>query len=141
MVEQGKGGVGDCGGGSGLSEAAIQDSIAGTDCLLRFKLKDEETIFYEQVFKTGQTFEWVKHKVALQLEAKYQDLLLFKGGKRIPEPFCLVDMGIQTGQEIEVHIAEGAEIGLDKLREQVQKELAEAAAQEDDELNGGTGES
>jgi len=69
-------------------------------------------------------------------------LLLFKDGKRIPEPFCLVDMGIQSGQELEVHIAEGAEIGLDKLREQVQKELADQQqAEAGDEVNGGTGES
>jgi len=65
MVDSGKAGVADCGGGSGLSEAAIQDSIAGTDCLLKFKLKDSSEFFFEQVFKTGQTFEWVKHKVAI----------------------------------------------------------------------------
>ena len=75
------------------------------------------------VFKQGQTFEWVKHKVGLQLEAKYQDLLLFYNGKRIPEPFCLVDMGISKETNIEVTIAEGAEIGLDRLREQVQREI------------------
>jgi hypothetical protein len=40
------------------------------------------------------TFEWIKNKVAEQLEANYGDLSLYLGKKRIPEPFCLVDMGI-----------------------------------------------
>ncbi len=68
------------------------------------------------MFKQGQTFEWVKHKVSLQMEAKYADLTLFVKGRRIPEPFCLVDMGIQSGDLIEVKIAEGAVIGLDEVR-------------------------
>jgi hypothetical protein len=59
----------------------------------------------------------VKHKVAIKLETKYQDLLMFFNGKRICEPFCLVDMPqIQSGAIIEVQIAEGAEVGLDRLR-------------------------
>ena len=61
--------------------------------------------------------------MAVILEAKYQDLLLFYNGKRIPEPFCLVDMGISTETQIEVNIAEGAEVGLDKLREKVMAEI------------------
>ena len=61
----------------------------------------------------------MKNKVAIKLEAKYQDLLLFYNSKRICEPFCLVDMNITGETTIEVQIAEGAEIGLDKLREQV----------------------
>mgnify|MGYP002634251381 CR=1 FL=1 len=76
------------------------------------------------MFKEGQTFEWVKHKVAIKLETKYQDLLLFHKGKRIPEPFCLVDMNILTETTLEVTIAEGAEVGLDKLREQVAQQVA-----------------
>jgi len=86
-------------------------------------------------FKQGQTFEWVKHKVSLQLEAKYADLVsyssinrkqtLFVKGRRIPEPFCLVDMGIVSGDIVEVKIAEGAVIGLDEVRKQVEKEIAE----------------
>ncbi len=65
----------------------------------------------------------MKHKVSLQLEAKYADLTMFIKGRRIPEPFCLVDMGIQSGDLIEVKIAEGAIIGLDEVRKQVQKEI------------------
>ena len=80
-------------------------------------------MFHSERFKEGVTFEWVKHKVAVKLEAKYQDLLLFHNGKRIPEPFCLVDMNILTETQLEVTIAEGAEIGLEKLREQVAKEI------------------
>ncbi len=48
---------------------------------------------------------------------------MFIKGRRIPEPFCLVDMGIQSGDLIEVKIAEGAIIGLDEVRKQVQKEI------------------
>ena len=68
----------------------------------------------------------MKHKVSLRLEAKYADLTLFVKGRRIPEPFCLVDMGIQSGETIEVKIAEGAVIGLDEVRKQVQRELEAA---------------
>lgn len=50
---------------------------------------------------------------------------LFVKGRRIPEPFCLVDMGVQSGDLIEVKIAEGAVIGLDEVRKQVAKEIAE----------------
>lgn len=46
-------------------------------------------------------------------------------GKRIPEPFCLIDMGVVSGDIIEVKIAEGAVIGLDDVRKQVEKEIAE----------------
>ena len=42
---------------------------------------------------------------------------MFYNNKRICEPFCLVDLNITTETNIEVTIAEGAEIGLDKLRE------------------------
>lgn len=51
--------------------------------------------------------------------------LLFVKGKRIPEPFCLIDMGVVSGDIIEVKIAEGAVIGLDDVRKQVEKEIAE----------------
>ena len=64
------------------------------------------------------------------MEAKYQDLLLFYNGKRIPEPFCLVDMGILKETTIEVQIAEGAEIGLEKLWEQVLKEIENDSKEE-----------
>jgi hypothetical protein len=50
---------------------------------------------------------------------------MFVKGRRIPEPFCLVDMGIVSGDIIEVKIAEGAVIGLDEVRKQVEKEIAE----------------
>ena len=46
-------------------------------------------------------------------------------GRRIPEPFCLVDMGVQSGETIEVKLAEGAIVGLDEVRKQVQRELDE----------------
>ena len=63
------------------------------------------------------TFEWVKNKVAEKLEANYPDLTLHLGDKRIPEPFCLVDMGITGATTITVQIAEGATLGNEALRE------------------------
>ena len=63
------------------------------------------------------TFEWVKNKCAEKIETKYQDLTLYFNGKRIPEPFSIVDMpGVVTGSLIEVEIAEGAVVGLEELR-------------------------
>ena len=112
------------------SEQQLQDEIAGDDVLLHFVLQGTTEKFHSKVFKQGQTFEWVKNKVAIKLEAKYMDLLLFYNNKRICEPFCLVDMNITGETTIEVTIAEGAEIGLDKLREQVQKEIERDAMEE-----------
>lgn len=54
---------------------------------------------------------------------------MFVKGRRIPEPFCLVDMGVTSGETIEVKIAEGAVIGLEEVRKKVQQELEEAAQQ------------
>jgi hypothetical protein len=70
------------------------------------------------------TFEWVKNKVAENMEANYADLSLFLGAKRIPEPFCLVDMGITTETVLDVQIAEGALFG-EALRAQVLAEMEE----------------
>ena len=56
---------------------------------------------------------------------------MFYKGKRICEPFCLGDLGINKTTDIEVTIAEGAEIGLEKLREQVAKEIELAAKEEE----------
>ena len=71
--------------------------------------------------------------MAIKLECKYQDLLLFYNGKRIPEPFCLVDMNILTETQIEVTIAEGAQIGLDKLMEQVLADIAKDGGIDEEE--------
>lgn len=40
-------------------------------------------------------------------------------GKRIPEPFCLVDLGTKNGATIIVKLAEGAVVGHEALRQQV----------------------
>ena len=61
------------------------------------------------------------------MEANYEDLSLHLNGKRIPEPFCLVDMGITKNTLLQVQIAEGAVIGHDALRAQVLKELEDEA--------------
>ena len=70
------------------------------------------------------TFEWVKNKVAEHMNANYHDLSLFLGTKRIPEPFCLVDMGITKETVLDVQIAEGALYG-EALRAQVLAEIEE----------------
>ncbi len=90
------------------------------------------------MFKQGVTFEWVKNKVAIALEAKYNDLSLYFNDKRIPEPFSIVDLPyVVSGSIIQVEIAEGAEVGLDKLRQQVLEEIerdgAEAGAEDVEE--------
>jgi hypothetical protein len=83
--------------------------------------KGEEP-FYSAVFKQGFTFEWVKNKVAEQLEGRYEDISLYMGEKRIPEPFCLIDMQVASGTGLEVRLAEGALIGED-LRQQTLREI------------------
>lgn len=107
------------------TEEKLQDEIAGSDVLLIFRKKDApETILFQQKFKQGVTFEWVKNKVAEHMEANYSDLSLFLGTKRIPEPFCLVDMGITKETTLDVQIAEGALFG-EALRAQVLAEMEE----------------
>lgn len=90
-------------------------------------------MFLQAVFKQGITFEWIKNKVAEHLEANYADLSLYFNGRRIPEPFCLIDMGVASGSEIIVQLAEGAVVGHEALRAQVLAELeAEEQAQNAD---------
>jgi len=90
-------------------------------------------VFLQAVFKQGITFEWIKNKVAEHLEANYADLSLYFNGRRIPEPFCLIDMGVASGSEIIVQLAEGAVVGHEALRAQVLAELeAEEQAQNAD---------
>eukprot|EP00347_Sterkiella_histriomuscorum_P018327 403345928 len=116
-------------GGSGdeelSTEMKIQQEFAGDNVLLNFVIQGKTDIFHQESFKQGLTFEWVKNKIAIALEVRYADLLLFYKGKRIPEPFCLVDLGVQTGETIEVQILEGAVIGLDAVRKQVELEIAQ----------------
>ncbi len=80
---------------------------------------------YEQQFKQGVTFEWVKNKLAESMIARYEDLELFMNDKRIPEPFCLVDLNVQNNQRIVVKIAEGAVYGEEAVRQQVLREMEE----------------
>ena len=82
------------------------------------------------------TFEWVKNKVAEKLEGRYEDLSLYLGEKRIPEPFCLIDMGVQSGTAIEVRLAEGALIG-EELR---QHTIAEIEREEQEQKNNNSDE-
>mmetsp|Transcript_41052 Transcript_41052/g.53825 ORF Transcript_41052/g.53825 Transcript_41052/m.53825 type:complete len:130 (+) Transcript_41052:49-438(+) len=107
------------------TEEKLQNAIAGDDIELLFKREGQEEVFFTAVYKQGITFEWVKNKVAEQMEANYADLSLYFNGRRIPEPFCLIDMGVATGSEIIVQVAEGAVLGHEALRAQVLAELAE----------------
>ena len=100
----------------------LQNEFGGDDVTLGFVVEGEETKF-EMSFKSGQTFEWVKHKVALQLEVHYADLSLFFKEKPIPEPFCLVDLGVKTSDIVTVHIKEGAERGLEKAAKEIHEEI------------------
>lgn len=109
------------------TEEKLQNQIAGDDVQVFFKMEGSDEVFFEAIFKQGITFEWIKNKVAEKLEANYQDLSLYYNGRRIPEPFCLIDMGVASGSDIMVHLAEGAVVGHDALRAQV---LAELEAEE-----------
>lgn len=87
-----------------------------------------DDVFFEAIYKQGITFEWVKNKVAENMEASYGDLSLFFNDRRIPEPFCLIDMNVTSGSNIIVKLAEGAVVGHEALREQVLRELEEEEA-------------
>jgi hypothetical protein len=93
----------------------------------------EHEPFHKAVFKQGITFEWVKNKIADIIEARYQDLSLFQNGKRIPEPFCLCDMGTKSGTTLVVKLAEGAVVGNEALRLQVLREIEEEEKNNNDE--------
>jgi len=75
-----------------------------------YPVRDEKP-FFSAKFKQGVDFVWVKNKVAEALEGRYEDLSLYMGEKRIPEPFCLIDMGVTSNTVLEVRLAEGALIG------------------------------
>ena len=105
---------------SGLTtEEKIQQEIGGSNRQLIFKMQGESKAFHEAVFQEGVTFEWVKNKIAEKMFARYEDLSLFMNEKRIPEPFCLVDMQVQSGQVIDVQVREGAVYGEAVMRQQV----------------------
>jgi len=108
------------------TEEQIQREIAGDECRLLFIAEGQSEPFFRETFKEGMQFDWVKNKVAEKMEARYEDLNLYLGEKRIPEPFCLVDMGVQSSAEtvIGVKLNAGAVVGNEALREQVLKEIA-----------------
>ncbi len=119
---------------SGLTaDEQIQAEFAGDDTLLLFVMDGEHEPFHKAVFKQGITFEWVKNKIADIIEARYQDLSLFQNGKRIPEPFCLCDMGTKSGTTLVVKLAEGAVVGNEALRLQVLREIEEEEKNNNDE--------
>ena len=53
-----------------------------------------------------------KEQICDEIEAQYDDISLYLGSKRIPEPFCIVDMGVKSGASIVVKIADGALTGI-----------------------------
>ena len=83
-------------GTSEEAQAALQQQLAGDDVLLNFVIEGSTDVFHTEVFKQGVTFEWVKNKVAEKIETKYQNLTLFHEGKRVLEPFSIVDMPAVT---------------------------------------------
>jgi len=93
-------------------------------------MQGSDEVFFQAIYKQGITFEWIKNKVAENMEANYQDLSLYYNDRRIPEPFCLIDMGVANGSDIMVQLAEGAVVGHEALRAQVLAEL-EAEAEEE----------
>lgn len=93
-------------------------------------MQGSDEVFFQAIYKQGITFEWIKNKVAENMEASYQDLSLYYNDRRIPEPFCLIDMGVVNGSDIMVQLAEGAVVGHEALRAQVLAEL-EAEAEEE----------
>ena len=97
---------------------------------LFFKMEGTDEVFFQAVYKQGVTFEWIKNKVAEHMEAQYNDLSLFFDNRRIPEPFCLIDMGVGSGSDIIVKLADGAVVGHEALREQVLADLAREAEEE-----------
>ena len=112
--------------GSGLTtEAKLQKELAGDQTLLIFQLENEAKPFHEEVFSQGLSFDWVKNKVAEKMFASYEDLSLWMNEKRIPEPVCLVDMGVKSGQLIIVKVAEGAIVGEEAMRQKVLAEMEE----------------
>ena len=112
------------------TEEKLQNAIAGDDVALNFKMMGSDEVFLQAVYKQGITFEWIKNKVAEHMEANYADLSLYYNDRRIPEPFCLIDMGVASGSDIFVQLAEGAVVGHDALRAQVLAEIEQEAAQE-----------
>ena len=103
--------------GSGLTaDEQIQEEFGGEQTLILFVREGATQIFHEESFKQGVTFEWVKNKIANVLEARYEDVSLYFKDKRIPEPFCLVDMGVKAGDKIMVQLAAGAVVGSEALR-------------------------
>ena len=48
---------------------------------------------------------------------------MFYNDKRIPEPFCIVDMGVKSNELLIVKLAEGAVVGLKEVEKQVQQEI------------------
>lgn len=112
--------------GSGLTaDEQIQAEFAGENTNLIFIREGEIKPFYEASFKQGVTYEWVKNKVADIMESRYEDISLYYKGKRIPEPFCLVDMGVQNRDTITVQLTAGAVIGYEALRLKVLAEIEE----------------
>jgi hypothetical protein len=111
--------------GSGLtSEAKLQNEIAGDDVLLHFVRAGTEEIFHSEVFKQGVTFEWVKNKICEKIESQYEDTSLYIGEKRIPEPFCLIDMGVKSDTHVLVTLVEGALTG-EALKQKMLDEMGE----------------
>ena len=50
------------------------------------------------------TLDWIKNQVALKLEVAYKDVTLLYQDRPVIDPFCIVDMGLQTGAILVVRV-------------------------------------
>mmetsp|Transcript_12177 Transcript_12177/g.13707 ORF Transcript_12177/g.13707 Transcript_12177/m.13707 type:complete len:141 (+) Transcript_12177:18-440(+) len=109
----------------------LQEKYGGENVTLTFEVEGED-LAWKETYQSGLTFEWIKSKVSQKLEVTYQDVTLLHEGNPVIEPFCIVDMGLQTGAVLTVKIKDGADRGHTALREQLAKEAADCEAPEDE---------
>ncbi len=124
-MEQGKtGGLGIVDSRDGEKKSThleLQEKYGGENVTLTFAVEGED-LQWEETYQSGLSFEWIKSKVAEKLEVTYQDVTLMHEGSPVIDPFCIVDMGLQTGAVITVQIKEGADRGYTAIKEQLAKE-------------------
>ena len=99
----------------------LQEKYGGEFVTLTFKVEGEE-LSWKDTYQSGLTFEWIKSKVAEKLEVTYQEITLLHDGNPVIDPFCIVDMGLQTGAVLTAQIKEGADRGFTAIKEELAKE-------------------
>ncbi|CAI2383144.1 unnamed protein product [Moneuplotes crassus] len=110
----------------------LQEKYGGENVTLTFQVEGED-LQWEDTYQSGLSFEWIKSKVAEKLEVTYQDVSLLHEGNPVIDPFCIVDMGLQTGAVITIKIKDGADRGYTAIKEQLAKEAEEKEEQVEDD--------